>query len=60
MHYHYLQSAVVWHGRCWSLQGYYRKGEIETATEHYKEAIDSYQVISQFAAFTVLFSTAAE
>ena len=32
----------------WWLQGYYRKGEIECAAEHYKEAIESYQVCEQY------------
>jgi len=30
----------------WSLQGYYRKGEIECATEHYKDAVESFKVMS--------------
>jgi len=34
-----------------SLQGYYRKGEIECAAEHYKEAIESFKVVSHAAIF---------
>jgi len=36
------------------LQGYYRKGEIESATEHYKEAIESYQV-TNYSMFVVCY-----